>query len=165
MAVQDKYVSAKITTSKVLENAPLICGGQLVALVATFEVAAADDDTSVYRIANLNSNLIPLWIKINCDAITAGTDYDLGLYAPGVAGAVVDKDCFADGVNLSSALIVGSEADGMISVDIANLTKKLYEHGAHTISNRLASYDLCLTANTVGTAAGTITVRGLFVQG
>ena len=55
-------------------------------------VAAADSDTSIYKIARLKSNLVPLQMKINNDAITSGSDYDLGLYKTN--GDVLDKDCF-----------------------------------------------------------------------
>jgi hypothetical protein len=148
-----------------LAEAVHVNGAKLVTAVSTFEVATADSDNSVYRLfKGLNPNLIPLQLWINNDEITDGTDYDLGLYE-GNGGAVVSKDVFADGIDLSTARTSGSEVSGLTAVAIENLTKKLFEHAGHTIATKLDSYDLALTANTVGTAAGTVTVRATFAQG
>ena len=164
MAVVDKYANADLQKGKLAE-AVHVNGAKLVTAVTTFEVADTDDDGSVYRLfKGLNPNLIPLDIKINNDAITGGTDWDLGLYQ-GNGGKVIDKDVFADGIDLSTARTSGSEVSGLSAVAIENLTKKLFEHAGHTIATKLDSYDLALTANTVGTAAGTVTVRAIFAQG
>lgn len=159
MAVEDKYIDSNVENDKVT-NAIHAHGSQMFALAQTFEVAAADDDGSVYRIfPGLEDTLVPLQIDILHDAITAGTDYDLGLYETD-SGVVVDKDILADGLDLSSA---GSK-DGLTTVDRANRAKALFELAGKTVANRKGSYDLALTANTVGSAAGTITVIGWFAQ-
>lgn len=159
----DKYVNSYIAAGK-RTQAVNVAGDNVKVLVCTFEVAAADADGDVYRIAqDLNPNLIPIKITVLNDAITAGTDWDLGLYKPS-GGAVLDKDVFADGADMSSAA-TSTPKDGLVTVDIANRAKKLYEHAGHTISTKIESYDLAFTANTVGTAAGTITVIAEFVQG
>ncbi len=164
MAVEDKYVSADLIAGK-LANPAYMQGAATLSLVATFEVAAADDDGSVYRIANLNPNLIPIDISINCDAITGGTDYDLGLYEPGVGGVVIDKDVFMDGTDISGGAAIGSEINGLSAVAIENLYRKIYEHGGQSVTDYKDGYDLAFTANTVGTAAGTITTRATFIRG
>lgn len=168
MAVENKYVDSLLAADKLQTPALVKTAGSFVS-IATFEVAAADDDGSIYRLfKNLDPELIPIRIEIYNDAITLGTDYDLGLYetlSDGQGGTVVDKDIFYDGADLSSAHASGSPLDGLTTVDIANRTKRLYEHGGHTIITKKQGYDLALTANTVGSAAGTITVIVEFAQG
>jgi hypothetical protein len=163
MAVQNKWVDANVAAGD-KGNPANIMPGKVFAFACTFEVAAADDDGSIYKLAKLGANLVPLQLKVNNDAITAGTDYDLGLYKED--GVVADKDLFADGADLSSAHAMGSELDGLTNLGIENVGKCLYELLGLTVATRTQdSYVLALTANTVGSAAGTISVRGLFIQG
>ena len=85
-------------------TSPRIAGGHLRAQVATIEVAAADDDTSVYRLFRLPSNAKVTAIMVFNDAITGGTSYDVGLYRTAAdGGAAVDVDAFASAVDMSSA--------------------------------------------------------------
>ena len=167
MAVEDKYVDAEVAASA-LGEAVNVAGNKLVCIVNTFEVAAADDDGSVYRIAkNLSPDWIPVKIEINNDAITSGTDYDLGFYETSNGwgdGAVIDKDELADGLDMSSGAANGSEKNGMGAVAIENIGKPIYLLCGHTIKTKKPGYDLAFTANTVGAAAGTITTRAWFVQ-
>ncbi len=169
MAVVDKYTDTKFTGNILtgdLLSAGNAAANQLFVAIATFEVAAADDDGSVYRVfKNINPSLIPTQIGISCDAITNGTDWDLGLYKPDL-GAVVDKDCLMDGQTLASAAKLGLGAlNGMGGVDVADINKRLFEHAGATISTRPEAYDMALTANTVGTAAGTVSITAIFCQG
>lgn len=155
MAVENKYV--------ILDTYPnaisAIAGGSgdLRKAVISFEVAAADDDGSVYRLMPISANSIITDVKIGNDEITAGTSYDVGFYNV-ESGAVVDADELGAALNLSSAHVSGSELSGISAVDVANRGKKVYELLGLTATTKAAAYDLCITANTVGTAAGTITV-------
>lgn len=162
MAVEDKYVDANLVAGKLAKSA-LSQGAETITMVATVEIAAADDNGSVYRFfKSVPANLIPLEITIACDAITSGTDYDLGLYK--VDGAVVDKDVLMDGQTLASALTRATGHQlGLQTVNIADAGKSLGELSAQT--NPDLSYDIALTANTVGTAAGTVTIIAVFAQG
>ena len=128
-----------------------------------FEIAAADSDGDIYKVAQLPANLVPLDMKINNDAITAGTSYDLGLYKEN--GVVADKDLFVAAADLSSAHAAGSELYGLSAVAIDKVGKKLWELLGLTVNTKEENYILAFTANTVGTAAGTISLRGLFIQG
>jgi len=164
MAVEDKYVSSNIQNDK-LEAPAFLLGDKLVAMVVSFEVAVADDDGSVYRIGKgLSGSLIPIDFKIFNDAIAGATDYDLGLYKVD-SGAVIDKDVFMDGADINAGNGIASPQNGLTAVDVANLTKKIFEHAGHDVTDSLQGYDLALTANTVGSAVGTITFIGLFIQG
>ena len=163
MAVINDYVNSNTISTA---NKLLSVGAEVIAMCQTFEIAAGDDNGSVYRLfKSLNPDLIPLKIEIRCDAITGGTDFDLGFYTPlENGGAVIDADILMDGQTLASALTT-SPADGLGIVDIANRCKRIYEHCGHTQATKKLGYDLALTANTVGTAAGTVTVIAYFAQG
>lgn len=160
MAVVDKYTDANLVAGKITSAINNI-GTKTTTIVGTVAVAAADDDTSVYRVLpNIPSSLVPIMISVHNTAVAAGTDYDLGLYKV-TGGAVVDKDILADGLDMSSARTIATLNNaGMTTIDIADGNQDLATLGAET--NPEASYDICLTANTVGSAAGTIRVTGVF---
>jgi hypothetical protein len=153
MAVEDKYV---VTDNE--DMASVNTGaGSLRRAIISFEVAAADDDGSVYRLMQLNSSDIINNVTFCNDAIAGATDYDFGFYEV-ESGAVVDKDELADGLDINAGNASGSEASAMTAVDIANRAKPIWELLGKTQLNKAVAYDLAITANTVGTAAGTITV-------
>lgn len=165
MAVENKYTNALIAAGKPAAGINS-SGAQIKVMQATFEVAAADDDGSVYRLFKaVPADVIPVKIEVGCDAITGGTDWDLGFYdtLDRNAGAVVDKDNLMDGQTLASASNMA--LNGLGIVDVANIDKKIWELAGHTAATKRKSYDICLTANTVGTAAGTVSVRMYFAQG
>ncbi len=166
MAVENKYVNADIVAG-VKAVAAFSQGAQDYTAIIIFEVAVADDDGSIYRLMkNIAPDMIIESIEILNDAITGGTDWDLGLYQNlDRGGAVITVDRFVNGVDLSSARVHGAGFDGMTNVDIANADDRIYEHAGDTLATRELGYDLALTANTVGAAAGTITVKIKFVQG
>lgn len=160
MAVENKYVDANLAAGKVT-SALNEQGTKTITAVATVAVASADDDGSVYRLfKNVPSSLVPVKIAVHNTAITSGSDYDLGLYAAN-GGAVVDKDILADGLDMSSARTIATDNNaGMTTVAIASGTQDLGTLSAQT--DPYASYDIALTANTVGSAAGTIRVTATF---
>lgn len=167
MAVVDKYTDSKIVGNSVdkLLTAANSASADLFNAIFTFEVAAGDDDGSVYRIIkNISPNLIPVRFEIYSDSITNGTDWDLGLYNPNL-GAVIIKDVFMNGQTFATANALGTPFGGLAAVDIANINKRIFEHAGHTISTKLEAYDLAFTANTVGTVAGTVSGVLTFAQG
>lgn len=162
MAVENKYVNTDAAANNLVGAAA--GGAEIVVKQETFEVAAADSDGSVYRVfKGLAADLILVDLKIANDAITGGTDWDAGFYETDL-GAVVSKDCLLNGGDLSSAHARGSELSGMSAVDVANVKKSIYEIAGHTASTKKASYDLALTANTVGSGAGTVSVIATFAR-
>ena len=164
MAVEDKYVNADVVAGK-LAKAAHSNGGKLIAMVETFEVAAADDDGSVYRVfKNLPADLIPLKIELFNDAIAAATDYEIGLYETN-SGAAKDIDCLLGTTDINAGNLRGSGVDGLGAVALSDAESMLYELAGDTVTTRLSGYDLAVTANTVGTAAGTITIMAWFLQG
>ena len=168
MAVEDKYIDSNVAVDK-KTTAAFIHGSEAVIGVATFEVAVADDDGSKYRIfKNMPPDLIPVRIEIYNDAIAGGTDFDLGFYktlTDGIGGGVIDIDKLASTLDMSSAAGRGSPKDGLENVDIDEVRERIYELAGDTLITRELGYDIVLTGNTVGGAAGTISVIAFFVQG
>lgn len=141
-----------------VRSARALVGAPLLSMVATLAVAAGDDDTSVYRFCRLPSNAVIMKIDLFNDAITAGTDYNLGLYQTAAnGGADADENLFGDAIDLSSARVAPLDATHEI-LDINKAEKRVWELlGLSADSGR--EYDLCLTGVTVGTSAGDITVK------
>lgn len=158
MAVEDKFVNDLIAAGK---KAPAAfgMGAQLLCIPFVFEVAAADSNASVYRIGRVPANAIPVKGEVYADASIDGTDFDFGLYKPGVGGAVVDKDLLADGLDLASGEAITAPLNILTNLGgadpIANVGKTLWELLGLTKPNR-QDYDLAITANVAGGAAGTI---------
>lgn len=168
MAVEDKYVDANAEAGKLVRPAFNGNGVETFTATAIVDVAAADSDLSVFRLfKGITSDYIPTSITITNSAITLGTDYDLGLYETN-GGAVVDKEVLAATIDVSSAVIEGAGVTGLNAVALADTQKRLWELAGQTQGvggTKLPTFDIALTANTVGTVAGTIVVKATFVQG
>lgn len=164
MAVEDKYTDTTQEADGRAASATSLAAKGAVG-VAKLEVAAADDDGSVYRIyRNIPVTLVPglLEVLIN-DAITDGTDYDLGIYRTSErGGAVLDKDLFADGLDFSSV----GRSDGLTTVADANVGLNISELYEAVNGSALgeSEVDVAFTANTVGSAAGGGRIAALFAQ-
>ena len=128
--------------------------------VGTVEVAAADDNGSVYRFVRVPSGARIHRVEVVSDAITAGTDFDVGLYNPAnvLAGVVVDADFFVASIDLSAGntVPVGVTHGNVIGVEL--IESRLWELLGLT-ADPFKEYDVCMTGDTVGTGAGTISVR------
>jgi hypothetical protein len=152
MAVEDKYVDTKLNTGDLLDSG--VHTGKFFRL--TEEIATVDDNGSVYRFFTIPSNAKIKYIRVYNDAITSGTDYDIGLYDVN-AGAVIDKDLFADGLDLSTAV---DARFALTAPNIDEIHKSIWEYAALSLTeDPQKSYDVALTANTVGSAAGTVTIE------
>jgi len=172
MAVIDAYVNSDAAAGKKIAPGNM-APGQVFAFAMTFEVAATDSDASIYRVANLNSNLIPFSLCVMGDDALDITTVDVGLYLPGASGAVVDADCFADGLAVNGDDIDSADLanNALVSLPIDDIGKKLWEitavaaAGSYTAASHPQSFDLAITAKSDPGAAATISVRGLFIQG
>ena len=168
MTVVNKYTDALVEAGKI--STPAFGeGGHTFRIVAIAELAVADEDGSVYRLAKaLNPDLIPTQIQIFNDAITGATDFELGFYettVDGVNGVAIDIDALLGTTDINGGNARGSAVDGLGAVDLANGQKRIYELAGDTQANKRLGYDIALTANTVGSAVGTILVIMDFVQG
>ena len=106
MAVINAYTDSLAAAGKKAEPGNL-APGTMFGLACTFEVGAADSAASIYRIANVNANLIPVWMKLASDSAIQITSLNVGLYEPGANGAVVDYDCLAATINPTAGYIIG----------------------------------------------------------
>lgn len=167
MAVENKYTNADVVAGR-KPIASLFSGGEDLVVVGIATIAAADDDASVYRLFRVNANMIPVEITITNTAVTGGTDYELGIYerldGP-LAGVAKDIDALLGTTSMASARAEGAGVSGLSAVSVANAQQRLFELAGDSENDHSGEYDIALTANTVGTAAGTITVKARFVQG
>lgn len=134
-------------------------GYRTIKSIGAVAIAASDDDGSVYRIDRIPSDAIILSVKLASTAITGGTSFDLGFYevsSASIAGAAVNKSVLMSAVSFASGFARGSETNGLAAISIGDLGKKIYEWLGKTIYNKKPEYDIAITANTVGTVAGTI---------
>lgn len=142
-------------------------GADVIEIVAQIEITNGDGAGSIYRIGQVPSNYIPIGGEINCEAVTSLNDADLGLYETDEhGGGVLDKDCFVDGVDLSSALVPGSGHDALKSIGVTEIGKRLCDLAniAQGAGER-QSYMLALTANAAPGATKVVTVRMRLVNG
>lgn len=130
--------------------------GVVLEAVGTVEVAAADDDTSVYRLGRLRSSDRLAQLLVANDAITGGTVFDFGLYRTAAdGGAVVSVELFASNVDLSSAVAFRDLLYEATPTNIDKVEKRLWELLGLSADPQI-DYDVCATGATVGSGAGTI---------
>lgn len=158
MAVLDVYVDPNLEKGD-RQHPNLAGGSRALITVQSFEIAAADDDGSVYRIGRIASNALLLDCKIACSAITGGTDFDLGLYHIN-KGDAVDADLFMSGQSFASA---SRAIDGLSAVDVKDANKRIWEL-LGLPKDPMIQYDLAITANTVGSADGEVSIKLLTSQ-
>ena len=148
-------IVSNLDATPVKRNDLDLSGARVRKIVSTLELAVADDDGSVYRMARVHSSWSVHAIRKYHDAITSGTDFDVGLYRTAEdGGAVVDINAYADAVDISSADVAGTEI-GCEARDVANIGNKVWEDAGLTADPNLW-YDIAFTGVTVGAAAGTL---------
>lgn len=155
MGTQNVYMLSTVIPTQVK-------GGKVLAIAGNFETLAADDIDAIYRLCRVPANAVILSLEINNDAIAGATDMDLGLYETlEQGGAVKDVDCFMDGTDINAGAGIGSEINGLSALPLDEIGDQMYEQAGDDAPTPGGEYDLCLTANSEITAAGTIAVRML----
>lgn len=160
---KDIYANNDLENGKRVESIN-IAGNNTITMISKFKTAADDGNGSIYRLFEVGANMIPISIKVMCEAGSASTDYDLGIFE-GSKGKAIDADKLADGLSLSTAKGVGSELNGLGALGIADIGKKIYELAGATEANKATGYEIGLTANTASTTAINIVVIATFAQG
>jgi len=131
----------------------------------TVAILDTDDNNSTYLLFKaIPKEAVFAYLGLECSAITGGTSFDVGLYNH-LTGVVVDKDCLAAALDLSSAATKNAPKDGLAAVTHANTRKALWELSGLSYAACPALLDVVLTANTVGTAAGSVTARASLIPG
>lgn len=169
MANNDSTIVTNLeATPSVMADASALYGKPRI-LVETFEVAAADNDGDTYTFFPVSLDARIDDLEIVNDAITGGTDYDFGFYkiTDGDLGDAIDADILMDGQTMASArttwtsvLFLGTAAE-----DQGDVGDKLWQmlgyasiDAAREANPTNQVYMVC-TANTVGTAAGTLSAK------
>lgn len=160
MAVEDQKVYESSTRKPASEESGVF--KKIIRQLVT--IASADSDGSIYRVAKLPALAIITNVKYLNTEITAGSDYDLGIYGVD-GGAIKDKDVLDDGLSFTTAVTAAAPKQGLTNVAIANRLKKLYELAGDATGSYPGQYDIALTANTVGTADGTVFVEIEYIIG
>lgn len=140
-------------------------GGDVRAMVFTFETEAADDAGSKYRLCRLNANMVPIRIELTNDAIANATEIDLGIYDTlENGGAVKNIDAFIDGLDINGGNAISSPVDGLKDLAIADIGKDIFTLAGDSNPTPDGEYDLVLTMVSNVSAAGTISLRCTFAK-
>lgn len=167
MAIQNKWIDADVEAGK-RGAASKVSGGRTVAIAFTFEVAAADSDTSIYKIAKLPANAIPLRAELYADASLGTSAFQLGLYKED--GTVADVDLFLASTDLTAGVAITAGANnGLTNLGgadpVAAVGQKIWELLGLTVDTKKEAYILAITAPTTGAAAGTISGTFSYIVG
>lgn len=142
-----------------------LASGRVKEAIGTIAVANGDSTGSVLRFFSVHSSWRVSSILISCTAITSGAA-DVGLYDLPTrnAGAVVDADFFASAQSIASALDATNvlRESGVITVD--KLEWPVWRILGLTADPGLY-YDVAATLTADTTAAGTLGLKGHFIDG
>jgi len=163
MAVVD-LTTYKKSASNIPVDAIHAGGADMLTIVARGTITNGNTSASIYRIAEIPSNYVPISGEITCAAITGIDDADLGLYETDEhGGAVIDVDALLDAGDLTAALAPGSGISPVSAVSLANQGKALYLLASDVSSERQA-YVLALTINKNAAATGDFIVKLVLVR-
>jgi hypothetical protein len=139
--------------------------GSLVRTVmANFEVAAADDNASVYRLFKLPPTAIVTSLRVGGDAIAGFTNPQVGIYKPlEVGGDVIDVDCLMEAVDLNA----GAAITERLVTALANRGKNVLQLAAVADADayKYGSVDVAITTAAGVSGAGTVVVELTYVEG
>ena len=144
-----------------VRNSLALMGGVLREQVATVEVAAADCDNSVYRLFRVHSSWRLSELTYFSDTLTSATSASFGFYQTAEnGGALVNINPLADAVNIATASLVGVQMLWEAGSDngVEDIETRVWQMLALT-ADSARFYDLCMTINSVGAAAGTLSAR------
>jgi len=170
MAVENKWVNANAEAGRRGPSSAL-SGGKKVTVLGNFEIAAADSNLSVYKLARIPANAIPVPQEcyVYADAAVDASDVDFGFYTNGPLGPQgadaieVDKDILADGLDIASGEPITAGLDMLTTVAIDAIGDKVWELLGKTVDNKAESYILAMTANVAGGAAGTVAYKFTYI--
>lgn len=133
-------------------------GGEVGSLIETVPVTNGDSSTSTLRFGYVPSNAVILpSSRIDNDAVTGVSDFDLGVYKDGV---VVDADCLVDGASIASAGILA--VPGAV-VSNANKPKMLWQLAGLTADPQTL-LEIRGTLNANATASGNVTLTLIYAS-
>lgn len=154
MAAYNDFVTQNASSKKVdVDVSARFCGAPVKKAQFSFEKAAGDINASVWRVARISPYAKIVSIKLACDNITSLTDLDIGVYAPD--GAVIDADCFKDGLDPHTGV---TAITSQYEPALADIGKEAYLIAGLTAAGaaKYGAFDIALTGNTAGADVGTI---------
>lgn len=161
---KSNIVSNLDATPRVMNSLNLM-GAVVREQVATAAIAAADDDNSTYRMCRVHSSWRISEMTLFNDAITSGSDFNVGLYDTAENdGAVVDENAYADAVSLTSGVLTGTQLlfEAGSAVGLEKIEQAVWQN-AGLSADPGKWYDVALTGITVGSGAGDVSMRLRYV--
>lgn len=141
-------------------------GSRVRYIRSELEFTGAFAINEVARMFDLKSSdrLIQLFLTTD-DLGTVGS-LNIGLYLSGSAhdGAVVDLDCFATAVLVTSAVARTDVLLESTTFAIETRGKELFRYAALTV-DPVVQYDIAIVANAATDAAGTVVLEALYLAG
>lgn len=167
MAVVNAFVTDNVE-SKAADTciAARSTGSVVRAIVFNFEVAAADDNASIYRLFTVPGTAIPLRLTLFNDAIAGFTNPSIGIYKPLARdGAVIDVDILMAATDLNAGL--ATPGTQKFAPAIENVGKNLLQLAgiADADANKYGSVEVAITTAAGVSAAGTISGIFEYIEG
>lgn len=153
VATQSTAVANHLAVPAIVSDVS-INGGRKRFATAQVAIDSTDDDGSVFFLLPVHSSWVITSIKVFNDAITSGTDFNLGLYNVDLTDA--DENVYADAISLATASLVGVE-QAFEARNITAMGRRVWEDAGEA-SNLGKWYLLALTGVTVGSATGDVVV-------
>lgn len=147
-----------------VKNNPILEGGVMKCATGTVEAASGDSIGSVYIMCSVPSNARINQILLYSDDIGTTTVADIGLYDTTANGsAVVDADFFASAVSLKDGALNGSDVTHEAGVyGVEDCEQPLWQAlGLSADSKKM--YDIALTLTAAADAAGTISLKVMYI--
>lgn len=138
----------------ITRNESFVAGGRVRSAAETMAITASNSDGSTLRFFRVKSSwrIEGLWLA--ADASVVSTDVDIGLYAiADDGGAVIDKDAYVDGLDLSGGSAYPFTNLAFHTRDITKVKQQVWQDAGLSADPR-KHYDLTVTLNTIGAAAG-----------
>jgi hypothetical protein len=158
MAIVD-LTTYKKSSANIPVDAIAATGADMLTIVARATITTGNSATSIYRIAEVPSNYVPVAGDVTCAALTGLDDVDLGLYENSEnGGAVIGVNALADALDFTSALNPGTAVNAISNVSLANQDAALYTL-ASDVSSERQTYTLALTINKDCAAGGDVVVK------
>lgn len=148
----DLYTNGKLIDPVNNPLSGLACGaGEAI-------VASGHNDGDIYKLFEIPGDAVPIFFGWRNTAITGGTAYDIGIYDAGDGGAVKDDDVFLGGQSMASASTANIRNAPVATSNPISINTPIWELAGDTASTKKNTYVIALTADTVGTADGSIVV-------
>lgn len=143
-------------------------GARVYESVATVEMAAADDDNSIYRLFRVRSNWRITNLEIANDVVTGASANDVGLYDTADNGAAVVASCgtlWASALDFTSAAGFTDRTYEATATNIDKVDKQVWELAGLT-SDPNKEYDICIKSTTACTGtSGTVSAKMKYIKG